>query len=201
MSKQAHQNETISIRLQQELQECRDANSSLIIENKMLKKKLILLEKHPIIVKGIKGEKIILNLLNNAQPSKPQASHDIELLTDDLTLEIKFAKLNLAGKNTTTQRWSWMKVLGESGKKEYHRLILIGDTDPKFKNKYKDPESPYIVFDVPYDKVDHLSIHSGKGKKNIQLTTNPDTAKRSKAAILFSRYQITFTELSEKYAI
>lgn len=163
-----------------------------------LEQKVAVFENHPTIADGIRGETLIADLIAGAVV-KGNASYDIQTGPKALKLEIKFARLNDAVKKLTnkTYRWAWAKPFGESGKKVYDRLILIGGKDSRFYGSYLDTNSPYIFFDVPFAEIAPLTIKTSRWPA-ILLTTNPRTAK-STASPLFRLYRVTITELSKRY--
>lgn len=133
--------------------------------------------------------------------STHNASYDVAVDHAHLQLEVKFSKLNLADRRrgAPTKRWAWSKPFGESGKKVFDRLILLGLKDGRYLADYLDPECPFMVFDIPYTEIMPFTIQTNSGKyRSIQLTTNPRTAG-SAASPLFQRYQITTTELERRY--
>ena len=192
-------------------------HNELLRENEELKKKVATLERqvatlqrmlsvfenHPTLAQGIRGETLIADALNGALTSK-NASFDIRLPQSGLKLEVKFSGLNNAVLNRDTEptfRWAWANLFGEMGKKQFDRLILIGETHPKDRDKYQDKDSPYIFFDVPFDEAMPLSIRTNRGRyRSIQLSTDPQTV-RSAARSLFTKYQVTLSELESRYGI
>lgn len=171
---------------------------SLREENSLLRKKVEILEKHPTLAKGIAGETLIAKLLGGAL-TKNNANHDVDLQRNGVKIEVKYSNLNLAVDYSTTQRWAWSKIFGESGKKEYDRLLLIGDTDPRWREQYLDRDSPYVIFDIPLNEAMPLTTQTGR-YRSIQLSTNPRKA-RSTSASMFTHYQVTLAHLSEKYGV
>ncbi|WP_278378959.1 hypothetical protein [Stutzerimonas kunmingensis] len=180
------------------VQALRTRVATLEAENTSLRAKLDLFEQHSTLAKGIKGERIIVTLLGGT-PSAKNAPHDIELKERDLLLEVKYANLNLAVPHSATQRWVWSKIFGEAGKKNYQRLILVGDIDLRYRESYMDSDSPYVLFDIPYEDAVPLTIKTGR-YRSISLTTNPAKAK-SAGAPLFGKYQITFQDLESRYGL
>jgi hypothetical protein len=167
-------------------------------ENSLLHRKVEILEKHPTLAKGIAGETLVAKLLGGALTEK-NATHDISLERSGIKIEVKYSNLNLAVDYSTTYRWAWSNIFGESGKKVYDRLLLVGDTDPRWREQYLDPESPYVIFDIPLNEAMPLTTQTGR-YRSIQLLTNPRKV-RSAAASMFTRYQVTLAHLSEKYGI
>jgi hypothetical protein len=167
-------------------------------ENAFLRQKVEILEKHPTLVKGIAGETLIAKLLGGVLTNK-NACHDISIERNGVRLEVKYSNLNLAVNISTTQRWAWSKIFGESGKKDYDRLILIGDTDKQWREHYFDLVSPYVIFDIPLGEAMQFTTQTGR-YRSIQLSTNPRKA-RSVAAPIFAHYQVTLAQLTERYGI
>ena len=182
-------------RLRQQLNACEEDLGNL-------RKKVAFFENHPSISRGIRGETLVASLVNG-HISRGYSSYDVTSGKRLLTFEVKYSRLNVAVKGQPTKRWNWAKPFGEAGNKEYDRLILIGDKDSRYTNAYLDKLSPYIIFDVPFKEVSQLvtkASRHGFPKAHITLTTNPMTAK-SKASILFYKYQISEVELKGRYRI
>ena len=70
-------------------------------------------------------------------------------------MEVKFSKLTVAvsKRKTKTYRWNWAKVFGDKGNKVFDRLILVGEVHKECAYYYKDKNSPYIFFDIPYSEI------------------------------------------------
>lgn len=64
---------------------------------------------------------------------------------------------------------------------------------------YRDNE-PYVFFDVPFSEAQALTVRGGT-HRNIQITTNPRTARTPAAIKLFSEYMLSFAELNIRYGI
>jgi hypothetical protein len=169
-------------------------------EVNILRKKVAFFENHSSISQGIRGETLVALLIDGCI-SKDGSSYDVSSGKGLIRIEVKYSKLNVAVQLRPTKRWNWAKPFGESGDKEYDRLILIGEKDRRYFDAYLDKETPYIIFDVPYEEVPELATKSsrhGFPKAHITLTSNPETA-RSKASPLFYKYQITGAKLKERY--
>jgi hypothetical protein len=185
------------------IQDLLEENNRLKSRIDELECKLAFFENHPSIAQGIKGETLVSRMLN-AAISSHNASYDLNVKHKNLLLEIKFSRLNNAVRKRTTCetfRWAWSKPFGESGEKVYDRLILIGEKDERYIDKYKDPSCPYILFDIPYEEIMPLTIQTNAGRyRSIQLTTNPKTA-RSSASPLFDTYQVKIQDLELRYGV
>ena len=188
-------------------------NEGLKSENKQLREKIKVLEKelmnlrkkvaffenHPSISDGIRGESLVASLVNGLIIGGC-SPYDV-ISNRDVRIEVKFSRLNVVGQ--TTKRWNWAKPFGGSGNKVYDRLLLIGEKDDRYTDLYLDPQSPYILFDVPFKEVSLLTTKAsrhGFAGAHITLTTNPRKAK-SRASLLFRDYQITEKTLKEKYTL
>ena len=191
--------------LLKENEQLRSENEYLRAEVALLTEKLALLYTHKSLAMGMQGESLVASWLNGVVTTH-NASYDIELAGRLIRLEVKYSGLNVAVRDRQvagreTKRWTWSKPFGESGKKVYDRLILMGDKDPRHIASYKDGTCPYVFFDVPFEEIMPLTI-KGKSVRQrlIQLTTNPKKAK-SKGSCLFQDYQITLSELSKRYGL
>lgn len=173
--------------------------AALEIENRKLREtiaslseRLSFLETHRTLAAGLRGETLISDLVNG-KITAYATPHDIEVTATGQVIEVKLAKLNKPVRTSTTHRWAWSKVFGESGRKKYDHLLLVGEADLKYREQYRDQGSPYVLFLVPYADVKALSVKTGRNE-SIILTTNPRKAK-SVAAPLFSRFQVSREEL------
>jgi hypothetical protein len=173
---------------------------ALEAENSLLRDELDFLKKHPKIIKGIKGELLTIQLTNGKLSNKG-AGHDIDISIHNIKLEIKYSSLlSGGGSSRNVKRWVWTKLFGESGKKEFDRLILIGDIDQEFLTAYKDYSSPYIFFDLSYmEAVDFVNGVKSGSSSMIHLTTNPHTVRSARAKKLYCNYQTSIKEISARY--
>jgi hypothetical protein len=137
---------------------------------------------------GIAAEQWVAGLVGGTLTTG-SAFHDITSPTGR-RFEVKFSRLNIPMKNSNSRRWSWGHPLGYAGAKRFDRLILVAEADPRFRDLYREPLAPYVLFDIPFDSVvsvmrkDHL----------IQITTNPrrnfgETAKQT--AVFSWRLDVT----------
>lgn len=174
--------------------------AALNSENERLRHKVAFFENHPNIASGIRGESLISNLVSGVETSF-NAPFDIETSTG-IRIEVKYSKLNLANRKqtSTTKRWSWKNIFGSGGQKRYDRLILIGESDPSHYQKYLQPESPYVIFDIGFEEVMELTSSTEHCQRLIQLSTNP-TSVRSRAKSLFSEHQVAPEQLSQRYGL
>lgn len=181
-----------------ELASLRAVNQRLREENQRLNKELRWHRSHPTLARGIRGETLVASWVAGLRTSG-NAAFDVD--AGGCRLEVKLSALGVAVRarasspELRTLRWTWGKVFGESGRKKYDRLVLIGDADNRHMAQYRDPGSLFVVFEVPFEDVRSVAISSGK---IIQLTTNPASA-RSRASTLFGRYQLSEDELERRY--
>lgn len=169
-------------------------------ENARLRSEVEFLRANPRIAKGLKGESLIAKLVS-ARHSKRGAGHDLESTEGELLFEVKYSSLLCTISGRPIRRWAWTKIFGELGRKRYNRLLLIGDTDPRFAASYIDPTSPYVLFDLPYEAAVDIAGGVKPGRSGaIHLTTNPLTVKSSSSLALFREYQVSVSELRGRYA-
>ena len=168
-------------------------------ENNRLREDLQFLRANPAIAKGLKGESLIAKLLT-LKPSDRGAGHDLQYHTGAVLFEVKYSSLLTAIAGRPIRRWVWTKLFGELGRKKYHRLLLVGDADPRFHASYSDPRSPYVLFDVPYKAAVRLvgGVRLGRSGQ-LQLTTNPTSVLSSRASALFNVFQVSTAELKRRY--
>jgi hypothetical protein len=142
------------------------------------------------------GENYLRDLLGG-ELSVHNAGHD--LVVGGMKFEVKTSDCASVDhkKTLSTMRWTWHRILGNSGRKGFDRLLLLGKADPRYLDRYRDADSPYVIFDVPVRAVPDLL--SNTTPAFIQVSTNPDRQRTPKGQLLWS-LQITRAELKKKYA-
>lgn len=180
--------------------EARSLIRALEAENTRLRSEVEFLRGNPTIAKGLKGESLIARLVS-AHRSRRGAGHDLESTEGNLLFEVKYSSLLSTIVGRPIRRWVWTKIFGGLGRKRYNRLLLVGDTDPRFASSYADPLSPYVLFDLPYEAAVDIAGGVKPGRSgSIHLTTNPLTVKSLRARALFREYQVSVSELKYRYA-
>ena len=164
-------------------------------ENVVLRERIDFLEGVPFLRAGMHGETLISQLVNGKMTIH-SAPHDI-VVPDGRKLEVKFSRLNIPMKIFSSKRWSWNHPLGMTRAKDFDRLLLIGEADPRFCSLYRDPSSPYVIFDVPYSRVAAIN----QKYNHISITTSPTRAGTGKRTLLFREFQTTIKELERRYGI
>lgn len=89
---------------------------------------------HPNFLAGIKGEDLIVKLLQGKK-SSGNASYDL-LLKNGAQVEVKYSKLNQPMKNASPAsfRWTWHSLLsGNVRAKKYSYIILIGENNGPYR--------------------------------------------------------------------
>ncbi len=158
-------------------------------ENRALRERLSTLEPQA----GVSAEVFIAALIGGTLTSG-LAPHDITGV-DGTKFEVKYSRLNIPMKTASSRRWSWGHPLGAGGAKTFDFLILVAEIDPRFKSSYREPTSPYVLFDVPFDAVRSIT----RQLPLIQITTNPQRAHGETARIMFERYHVTTDEIRKRY--
>jgi hypothetical protein len=166
-------------------------------ENARLRKKVAFFERNSMTLFGTKGEHLVAKLSGGFKTAAKTAKFDVKI-PSGARVEVKSASLNTlyANKPDGTKRWAWMRILGMGGKKPFNWLVLLGEVDDRYRGRYADPRSPYVVFLLPKRAVAKHLIASGPGP-GIQLTTNPQTVG-PKGRELFEKYQVTRKELTRR---
>ena len=153
-----------------EIQDLQLRINDLELKNSKLRSELDFLKLHPAIAQGIKGETLVLQLVEGAITSY-SASYDI-CTTAGLRIEVKYSKLNRPMKVAPTLRWNWSKPLGWLDKgKDYHYLLLVGEKDPRYLEQYPD-RTPYVYFLVPLQEVGNVMDQGRTIGGSVQITTN-----------------------------
>jgi len=139
--------------------------------------------------RGLEGARYIADLVGgtltatNARP---------DVITKSGThLEVKLASLRTRVPGKKTKGWAWRYLLGEDGKKTYHRLILLGPVDERFR---KPTDGKYVIFDIPYADVVELLPNPNY----LAMSTDPVRGFSKVSAILW-QYLTTETGMRKKY--
>ena len=140
---------------------------------------------------GFSAEAFVASIVGGQVTSHTEQA-DVKL-PSGLCLEVKYSRLNRPNPVSPTLRWSWAHVFGNSGNKKYESLILVGKQDSRFVDAYKDPLSPYVIFDVPYSAVSSLARNG-----LIAATTKP-TWNSTTRGLLFSKFEVSRRELADRY--
>lgn len=170
-------------------------NASLRERIKLLEEQVNFLGQHRTLAAGITGERLIA-LMTGGTLTPHTSKHDID--AGLAKVEVKFSKLSRPVATAPTLRWQWQKIFGQTGTKDYTHLLLVGESDPRFRQAYRDPSSPYVFFLVPFDQVAPLCVTGNP--KGIVLNTNPASARGSSQK-LFTHFQVTAQEIDEHYTI
>lgn len=146
--------------------------------------------------KSEKGERIVAELIGGKMVND---SFDV-LTPSGHRLEVRYAGLSTAVWGKATKRWTWNFILGAYKEKDFDRVILVGEVDPRYRCKYRDPTFPYIFFDVPKSRLAEVMGAS----PHIYLSTNPKKVYGFKsygfsADPLYNSFQTTAAELKAKY--
>jgi hypothetical protein len=158
------------------------------------------LRKHRTLRDAIAGEAIICELVDGV--TTPSGfPHDV--VKGKITIEVKFANLNnTSSPSGNYTRWAWGKIFGEGGNKEYDYLLLVGVKDLRWIEWYKGKSGPYVFFCVPHEEVASLTQPmNGNKYRAIQLPSNPRRVRRSRAARLYSDFEMTYEELRNKFIL
>ena len=109
-------------------------------------------------------------------------------------MEVKTSRL-LTMKGVQTKRWTWGRILGANGNKDYDYVVLLGETDLRYSEHYPDQAGPYVAFLVPFAEI--LVVAGGKSLgKQIQVTTNPTSRTLGRVGqLMFGKYMIALEEL------
>jgi len=164
-------------------------------ENAVLCAKVTFFERAPWMRDGIRGEQVVAELIGGST-TPVNERFDVLTPSKQVRLEVKYSNLNLAVAGERTKRWTWANILGFDRAKVFESLILVGDADTRYHHLYRDRETPFIFFDVPYVDLSDVVRFS---PQLIQINTNPRTARTDVAKALYGRFQITRDELISKY--
>lgn len=165
-------------------------------ENARLRDRIDFLEGVPTLRAGMRGESLVAQLVNGRLTTHT-APHDV-VVTNGIKLEVKYSRLSTPNlRFPNSKRWNWGHPLGVRGGKDFDRILLIGESDPRYLQAYKDVGSPYVIFDVPYS--DAVAIN--RKDHMIQITTDPSRAGSGTRRLLFGEFQTTLAELKDRYRV
>lgn len=179
-------------------------SGDLQAENQRLRKRVELLEsqllflgQHRTLAEGIRGETLISALVNGKLTVHTAS---VDVVTDSGTkIEVKMGKLTYPkpASQSAPSRWQWGKVFGEKNNKDFDFLLLVGEADPRYRDFYKDPAAPYVMFMLNRLDAERLSTVHTRGARGMLLLTNPRSTGK-KAGEIFSKFQITASQLTER---
>jgi hypothetical protein len=167
----------------QRLKQLEDENRELTKTNARLKNELDCIKKHPVLLAGIKGEKLVCDLVGGKLTAFGKS---FDLTAGKCKIEVKYSNLGIAVQGSATRRWSWSKPLGWKDKgKDYHYLILLGEKDDRFPDQYLDT-TPYVCFFIPRADVETLMFKGASIGGIIQLTTHFRSVENQQSKLLLS---------------
>jgi hypothetical protein len=137
----------------------------------------------------IEAEKLAGEIMNGcAMPSSHPYDYKVSVSGKCHRIEVKYSTCSKEAK------WSFNKIFGESGQRDFDILLMIGLADKRFVKLYHpDAELTGLVFfAIPISKVSQYCNQSGRSQI-IDMPTYPGNRRR-KAAPLY-RYQIGAVEL------
>lgn len=195
------------------LEQIQQANAELRAENKCLSRRIQQLERqlatltqqvrlasrHTSNSTGKQAEDFVCHLLG-AKPTERNADHD--LVIGRRKFEVKGAKCAACRVGDYFyNRWTWHNFLGIGKKKTFHRLILVGEADKQNQDTYRDPGSPYVIFDISMAFAQQIAESRANygGRFTFQLFTKRGGAKSSKLCQEIWKYEITRVELQQRY--
>lgn len=150
-------------------------------------------------IDGKRGEDFVAHLIGGTMTTG-SAPYDF-VSHRGVAFEIKSPNLNEAVSGKITNRWSWSHVLGSNRSKRFDRLVLLGPTDTRYRAAYADPESPFVIFDVPFAEVTPLL---GAGDL-IQISTAPLGIRKARMSesrrLLFTHYEVAPSDLVARYGL
>lgn len=192
--------------LRAKILELEDANSKLSRTIRELRRDLLLCrskldfyELHPKIATGNIGEIIVCQAVHGKLTPK-NAGHDVDVPHLNLKIEVKFSNPSHVSKKNLNLRWLWTNVKGNTGKKQFDRLILVGKKIEAFSHQYKDENSPFVLYDIPFCSIDSVADDRKNGSKVIRLPVNWASVKSEKGKRC-QAFEITIAELGERYGL
>jgi hypothetical protein len=142
-----------------------------------------------------KAEAFVHELVGGTR-SRGSAEYDLTA-PNGKKIEVKFSNLNTPVSGKPIRRWVWARILGHGDRKEFDNLILIAPHDDRFRHEARDPESPWIIFDVPFKHVHSLVERDG----TIWMNTHPTKFRRITHERLIREFQTTRNGLTSRYRV
>lgn len=137
----------------------------------------------------IEAEKLAGQIMD-CQPTRPNHSYDYEITVNGRSqrVEVKYSTIHFASK-----KWSFLKPLGESGRRDFDILLLIGLADNRFLSLYHCDAAltGLVFFAIPIAEAKSCCYRGIWAQ--IEVPTDPRNHRRK--AVLLYRYQIGATEL------
>ena len=162
-----------------------------------LENQLNFLRTHGTVAAGIAGERLIASTIGGSL-TRYDEGFDI-VTSDNVSIEVKASKPSRSAKDYSSTRWQWGKVLGETGKKVYDFILLVGEAESKYMPLYKDPSSPFVFFLLPFCDVEEMSMFDGRSGRIMRLSTNPNGLRTTSGKRMFDIYQTTIEELQSRF--
>jgi len=141
--------------------------------------------------KGRRAELWILSQIRGGALTENGAASDI-CLRNGKKIEVKYSSLTTPVKHSKTRRWNWDRVLGNSRKKDWNYLILVGEKDD-IHYRYEEDNSPFVYFLFNKRTIKSV-ITPGNPSGHIALTLNPKSSERSKRIL---KYRMTAKEIEK----
>jgi hypothetical protein len=172
----------------------------LTVYTQELEEQLSFLNSRPRLATGLQGETLVARLVKGDQVGG-HGDHDV--LKGISRLEVKKSNITIMPGKAKIGRWSWNKILGESGGKDYDFLVLVGAADARYRDRYIDPLAPYVVFLLPMEDAERLSRPYGRGgQRIIQATTKSNSSRIGDVTKeLFERFQISSSDLEHSIGL
>jgi hypothetical protein len=140
-----------------------------------------------------KAEAFVHELVGGTR-SRGSAEYDLTA-PNGKKIEVKFSNVNTPVAGKLIRRWVWARILGRGDQKQFDNLILVAPHDPRFRQDAKDPESPWVIFDVPFKHVHSLVERDG----TIWMNTHPTKFRRITHERLIREFQTARNELTSRY--
>ena len=181
--------------MDEELTFFRVENAKLAAKVAELEARLLYMTTYKTLAAGLSGENHVVELIGGARTSHT-ASVDI-ICRNGTKVEVKLGKLSRPAPRTSpdTLRWQWGKIFGEKNAKDFDYIVLVGESDLRFRELYKDRSSPYVLFLLNRAQAEEVATSHTRGAKGILLGANPQP-KGVKAARFFAEFQVTAAELT-----
>ena len=177
----------------------RAENASLKSRIRELEAQINFLGQYRTLAAGIRGERLVA--ASTSGTFTPHTSPFDILGADGSRIEVKLAKKTApVPAHPNHLRWQWGKVFGETGRKKYDYLLLIGEADQRYQQLYRDSSSPYVIFCLQMPDVSSLTIGGTGAARGITISTNP-TKPKGKALRLFNEFQVTWAEVATRFGV
>ena len=136
---------------------------------------------HPTMVTGIRGEKLVVKITGGWRTPSGWP-HDIKMANGQ-KVEVKTSKIGSPHRSrSASRRWTWGKILGAGGRKDFDWILLLGEKDRDYQG---DDNDAYVYFILNKDDIRSVITNGG----NIHLNIDPRTTRSPSGMRLWKQFR------------